>query len=288
MAFPGQPKAVIGVATTSGSTSRDTLGVLVSSVRPDSPAERAGINEGDRIASVNGVSLKLSPADVGDEGMAGAMARRLSRELEKLNPGDEVDLRVVSGGQTKTLKIKTVAPPESSDMRSFVSRAADRPTLGLTIALTGSNRDSLGVFVIAADDSGPAAKAGIVEGSRIASINGVDLRPSRSADENEPMVRVSNANRLERELSHTKPGDDVDLRVYSNGQYRDVKVKVARASDLPPRHRMMTFIGHDDMMVPSFRSPVVSFQMPPMSAEIRQTVESLRAGMGGFGRRVDW
>ena len=106
MAFASQPKAVIGVSTTSGSSARDTLGVLVSSVRPDSPAEHAGINEGDRIASVNGVSLKLSAADIGDEDMAGVMARRLARELEKLNPGDEVDLRVVSDGQTKTLKIK--------------------------------------------------------------------------------------------------------------------------------------------------------------------------------------
>src|SRR5579884_3816624 len=75
-----QPRAVIGVTTNAGTTSRDTLGVLVASVREGSPAEKAGIQEGDRIASINGVSLKLAAADIGDYDMANAMTRRLTRE----------------------------------------------------------------------------------------------------------------------------------------------------------------------------------------------------------------
>ena len=110
-----EPRAIIGVSTSSGSSARDTLGVLVSSVRQGSPAEKAGIEEGNRIASINGVSLKLSPADVGDDQMSGVMTRRLSRELDKLKPGDEVDLRVVASGQTKSLKVKTVAPSELAE-----------------------------------------------------------------------------------------------------------------------------------------------------------------------------
>src|SRR3954468_2114713 len=92
------PRAVIGVTTSGAATTRDTLGVLVSSVRSGSPAEKAGLEEGNRIASVNGVSLKLSAADVGDPDMAGVMTRRLSRELDKLKPGDDVDLRVYANG----------------------------------------------------------------------------------------------------------------------------------------------------------------------------------------------
>src|SRR3954469_21052628 len=82
--FSEEPRAVIGVSTTNGSNSRDTLGVLVSSVRTGSPAEKAGIEEGNRISSINAVSLKLAAADVGDDQMAGVMSRRLSRELDKL------------------------------------------------------------------------------------------------------------------------------------------------------------------------------------------------------------
>ena len=76
-------RAVIGVAVSSG-TARDTLGVLISHVEPGGPAEKAGLGEGDRIVSINGVSLLLSPSDVGDEDMGSAVSRRLTRELSKL------------------------------------------------------------------------------------------------------------------------------------------------------------------------------------------------------------
>jgi len=123
--FSEEPRAVIGVSTTNGANSRDTLGVLVSSVRAGSPAEKAGIEEGNRISSINAVSLKLAAADVGDDQMAGVMSRRLSRELDKLRPGDEIDLRVYAGGQTKNVKIKTIAPSDLYE--STISRYNEDP-----------------------------------------------------------------------------------------------------------------------------------------------------------------
>src|SRR5206468_11185085 len=117
-----QPRAAIGVTTNAGATTRDTLGLLVSAVREGSPAEKAGLQEGDRVASINGVSLKLAAADIGDYDMADAMSRRLTRELNKLKPGDEVELRVVSGGQAKTVKVKTVDP---EDLRPSFTRRVD-------------------------------------------------------------------------------------------------------------------------------------------------------------------
>src|SRR4051812_47884622 len=83
------PRAAIGIVTSTSSGPRDTLGLLVSSVTRNSPAKRAGIEEGNRIAAVNGVSLKLASADVGDPDMANLMTRRLLRELDKVKPGDE-------------------------------------------------------------------------------------------------------------------------------------------------------------------------------------------------------
>jgi len=284
MVSAAQPKAVIGVSTSAAATARDTLGVLVSEVRRGSPAEKAGLQEGDRIASVNGVSLKLSAADVGDEEMSGVLSRRLTRELDKLKPGDEVDLRVYSNGQTKSMKIKTMSPYDlyaTPAMRS----AADRPTLGIGIAVNGTARDSLGVFVMSVDDSGPAAKAGIVEGSRIASINGVDLRDRASG--NERGLEMSNVNRLERELARVKPGDDVELRVLYNGQARTVKVKAARAGDLPRRARTMTIMGGDNFALPETMMRLRQLDAPAIGDEMRR---AFAGGMGGemiaraFGR----
>lgn len=285
-----EPRAIIGVSTSSGSSARDTAGVLVSSVRQGSPAERAGIEEGNRIASINGVSLKLASADVGDDQLSGAMARRLSRELDKLKPGDEVDLGVVANGQTKSMKVKTVAPSDLAELRPSNVRLEDRATLGINLAVTGSARDTIGVFVMSVADDGPAAKAGIEEGSRIASINGVDVRGHRNEDD-DYVFRTSNVSRLEREVAKAKPGDDLDLRVYYNGQYRNVKVKAARASDLPRRRNSLTIIGGDNFAFPSTAIGGATTAVR-VGEEVRRALGAASVGVGRtFGRlggRVDW
>lgn len=282
------PRAVIGLTTTGSATSRDTLGVLVSSVRPGSPAEKAGIEEGNRIASVNGVSLKLAAADVGDYDIAGSMTRRLSRELDKLKPGDEVELRVYANGQTKTVKVKTMAPADLYEATAR-RRDADRATLGINVAVTGSARDSIGVFVMSVDENGPAAKAGIEEGTRIASINGVDVRPRRaSADDEDRIFRVPNVTRLTRELEKVKPGDDVELRVFYNGQFRNVKVKAGRVSDLPRRNRATMIFGGDNFSMEMPPIPPMP-RMPEISGEVRRALEGARSiGIPRIGNRIVW
>jgi len=273
--------AAIGLTTSSGATVRDTLGVLVNTVAAASPAEKAGIEEGNRIAAVNGVSLKLAAADVGDEQMAGIMSRRLCRELDKLRSGDEIDLRVYANGQTKAVKVKAV--DSDSLYRSRIStRIGDRATLGIGLAVTGSSRDTLGVFVMSVDDSGPAAKAGIEEGNRIAAINGVDVR-GRRGDEDEWSMRSVSLNRLQREIQRVRPGDEVDLRVYSSGQYKNVKVKAGSTADFPNRKRSMTIIGPDRIVVPpmDFRVDVDGARI---GDEVRRAVE---LGLDGAGRGLD-
>lgn len=291
--WESQPRAVIGVGTTSAATSRDTLGVLVSTVRAGSPAEKAGIEEGNRIASINGVSLKLSPADIGDEQMASVLSRRLNRELDKIRPGDEVDLRVYAGGQTKAMKIKTVPPEDLYASSSSGSRRYDddRATLGINIGVTGTSRDTLGIFVMGVEDGSPAAKAGIEEGSRIASINGVDVRGKNPRDTDRDdfvmLQQPMNLNRLEREMARVKPGDDVELRVFYNNQFKTVKVKAGRASDLPRRGGSVTIMksGDNAMAFPRVEARVNADQF---GADFRKAMEGLRLNIGRFGNRVEW
>jgi len=133
----------LGISTGSGGM-RDTLGLLVTSITPKSPAEQAGLEEGNRIASVNGTNLRLASGDVDDWEMQGIMQRRLTRELSKLKPGDEVELRVYANGQYKNVKVKTIDSEDLYPERSVYttrSRIDDRPTLGLGLGSTGSRRD---------------------------------------------------------------------------------------------------------------------------------------------------
>lgn len=233
----GDPdRPMIGVSTgTSGK--RDTLGLLIESVTRGSPAEKAGIEEGDRLVSVNGVNLRLSPMDAGESDMDGVASSRLIRELGKLKAGDEVDLRVYRDGSVRNVKVKTVAADELNKeafgmVSGTFSRAnADHGVIGISLGGNGSRRDTLGVLVVGVSDDGPAAKAGIDEGDRIASINGFDLRV---APEDAGTWQVTNARirRLNREMEKVKPGDAVELRVVTNGQARTVRVEAVKASEI--------------------------------------------------------
>jgi serine protease Do len=274
-----QPRAALGITTAGSTSARDTLGLLVSSVQPNSPAEKAGIEEGDRIASINGVNLRLDPPDAGDFDMSNAMSKRLTQELEKARPGDEVELRIYSGGETRTVHVRTTDSDSLYGRRALSrSKQEERGTLGIGIASTHTRRDTLGVLVMFVDDSGPAGQAGLEEGNRIASIDGVDLRVSReeAGDDEAAMAKVR---RLERETARLHPGDDVEMRVYANGRFHTVQVRAARASDLSRRHAALMITGNG-MGMPPQEFPPFGMDAALMHREVREAMEKAMQGAG--------
>src|SRR5687768_2115597 len=109
-------RTALGIEVSMSGTGRDTLGVLVSSVVSGSPADKAGIQERDRIAEVNGMSLRVSPEDVGRPEARDLVHRRLTRELGALRPGDAVSMRVFGSGRfrTVTIRVEEAEQAESS------------------------------------------------------------------------------------------------------------------------------------------------------------------------------
>lgn len=254
-------RAVIGISTGGGSA-RDTLGLLVTDVTSGGPADRAGIEEGNRISAVNGINLRLAVADTGDEEMAGLLTRRLTRELGKVKPGDEVELKLYAGGQTKTVRVRTVAYDSIYHARFRMTRMdiENRAVIGVSLGSSGSRRDTSGVLVMTVDDDGPAAKAGIQEGDRIAAINGVDVRV-RPEDAGDEFVSGAKVERLRRELGKLKAGDDVTLTVAADGRTRTVHVKTVAASTLDHGHHMR-MVMPGAMAFPDMEGMVAP--MPPM------------------------
>jgi S1-C subfamily serine protease len=277
------PRSVIGISTSVSTGSRDTLGLLVSSVTRNGPAEKAGIEEGNRIGMINGVSLKLAAADLGDPDMERLMSRRLTRELDKVKPGDDVTLSVYGNGQTRSIKVKTVDPDSlyESTRSSVFRRLDDRATLGLGLASTGSKRDTLGVFVMSVDEDGPAAKAGIEEGARIASINGVDLRVARD-DAGDEFVSSTRLNRLDREMNKVKPGESVELKIWQNGSMRTVKATTVSFAEQRKTTRTRSVIrGGSGVTI--IRSPDnLTMQLDPVQigTTVRRAVETATRATG--------
>jgi len=120
----------------------------------------------------------------------------------------------------------------------FDSAMMKRAVLGLELSPTGTARDTLGVFVTRVTPKGPAENAGIIEGDRIAAINGVDLRVA-AGDVEDDYASSLPSHRLQREVQKLTPGSRVNLRVYSGGRVRDVQVTAGRASDFMRTRSLM-------------------------------------------------
>jgi predicted metalloprotease with PDZ domain len=136
-----------------------------------------------------------------------------------------------------TLNAQVAEKPDSTFRNRVIYRMdsamARRAALGLELRATGTRRDTLGVFVAAVTPKGPAESAGIIEGDRIAAINGVDLRTA-TGDVDDSYTNGVAAHRLSREVQKLTPGSRLTLRVYSSGRFRDVQVTAGKASDVRP------------------------------------------------------
>lgn len=261
--FGSSTRPVLGVKLAASSRS-DVDGVRIDEVQADGPAARAGIKAGDVITSINGVSLRVSEADADDPALQGIAQRRLTRTLGKTKAGDNVDLRVRSGGSERNVTVKTVTASElnTSSRSSVFSKTSptsvgstneSRGVIGLSIGGTGNSRDTLGLFINSVVTDGPADRAGVVEGERIAAVNGVDVRVPRE-DLEDMSAMSARANRFIREVQKVAPGGNVTLRVYSGGRYRDVSVRTVRSSDLPRQGFSMS-IGDGSMVFSLPRTP---------------------------------
>lgn len=229
--FDNSPdRAVLGV-TMADASRADTAGVRIEAVDANGPAAKAGLKAGDVLTAVNGASLEVAGADA-DLAAGGLAQRRLQRAMEKVKPGETISVSVRNGGASRTANVATVSARDLEATRASVSRdggffssgARDSSgAIGVSVGTSGIARDTLGLFVNSVVAGGPAEKAGLVEGERIAAVNGIDVRVPRE-DVTDRDVASARARRFQDAVRKVSPGGAVTLRVYSNGRYREISV----------------------------------------------------------------
>ncbi|MHB9028615.1 MAG: trypsin-like peptidase domain-containing protein [Candidatus Latescibacterota bacterium] len=134
-------------------------GVLVENVVAGSPAEKAGLKEGDVITAINGQKVK----DYND----------FSFRVAANNPGDSVKLDVLQGGTRKTVTVKLANRMEYADAGTVLSGAkGESAWRGIHVAnLNDSQYQKFvpegvteGVLVVDIDEGSPAAESGLRDG----------------------------------------------------------------------------------------------------------------------------
>jgi S1-C subfamily serine protease len=101
---------VLGMNVSVSGSDRDTLGLLISNVTRGGPADEAAVDEGNRLAAINGVSLRIDRESVGQRDASDGVFRRLARELAELRSGDEVTLRIFGSGRFRNVTLHPVLP----------------------------------------------------------------------------------------------------------------------------------------------------------------------------------
>lgn len=158
--------------------------------------------------------------------------------------GGTVEAQATAQGRARTPEEARRAETEATVMRDRVmhrlivddSAAMNRATLGVTLGGAAHKRDTLGVFVEAVAEDGPAERAGIYEGHRIAFINGIDVRAT-AADAGDAYLSGVGRHRLSRAMQDLTAGNTVTLRVWTGSGYRDVQVTTARFADVYKNQR---------------------------------------------------
>jgi serine protease Do len=142
----------------------DTTGALVGDVVKDSPAEKAGIERGDVIISLNGQPID-SP-------------NTLKNLAAQLDVDKSVPVVVIRDGKEQTLQIKIGEQPTEAQAGSGSSQSEASALLGLHVQeLTDDIAKQLGytgdtgVIIANVDSGSPAADIGLKRGDLIKEIN---------------------------------------------------------------------------------------------------------------------
>jgi serine protease Do len=166
--------------------SKETKGVLISDVVPDSPAAKAGLQAGDILLEYDSKKIE-GPGD-------------LQRAVGFTAPGNTAKVKVWRDQGEKTLDIKVGEASEEREARGPAAPGS-RSLLGMDVrpvtpevARQLNLRSTDGVMVVGVEDGSSAAEAGVQRGDVIRQIN---RQPVRSLADYQRLVRdVKEGDRL--------------------------------------------------------------------------------------------
>ena len=144
---------------------KDSNGALVTDLKEDGPAEKAGLKQGDVITGFKGTSIED--------------AMTLQRAVTRSAVGSKATVKVMRDGHEKEVSVTIGELPDNQQVAKVESGPSDQPLAGLAVQeLDGETAQELGlkgklqgVVVTSVDPESEAERAGLMPGDVIREIN---------------------------------------------------------------------------------------------------------------------
>jgi membrane-associated protease RseP (regulator of RpoE activity) len=236
-ALAGEKSGYLGVMLQEISTSMakalqmdDTGGVLVSEVIEDSPAEKAGLKDGDVVLEFNGQSTASNKA--------------LVKAVRNAAAGDEVKIKVLRGGKTKTIEV--LLGEKIKEKMVWFDSGDDRHTIHMDNNieiimedLEGSFKLDRGFLGVQLDDLNEELGQyfGVEDGhgtlvTKVTKDSGAEEAGLKAGD---VIVRlgdseINSADDLHQAMADTKPEQEVTVQVLRKGKSKKFDVTLGEPS----------------------------------------------------------
>src|SRR5690554_120693 len=193
-------------------------GVTVMEVTPDSPADEAGLREGDVITAVDGEPIESAQA--------------LVDLIATYAPGDEITVTAEFRGRSTDYTVTLGERPADLDVRP--PSVEVRPVPGFSVSgtfnlfgLTAELTDE-GLMIESIEDDSPFADAGLQEGDVITQINGKDVTTDLGG--------LMGAFRLDESLTLTieREGEEITVEVDLSDLLPDIELPDIELREIRP------------------------------------------------------
>jgi S1-C subfamily serine protease len=220
----GEKNACIGVFSETYRQDDKKVGAKINNFPNTSPARSNGMNEGDIITAIDDIKVRSEAG--------------LNYALKGYEPGTTVVVSFIRNGKSETKKIVLKdcnSVNNTTTMRSIVKNNCDENDafLGVISSImiessgdetSREGESSEGFLISSVTPEGPAAKAGLLEGDIITSINGT------------PILTFDD---LQAFMSKQKPGTNVDLRFLRSGKSEQRTIQLQSCKDVNSRQEVI-------------------------------------------------